>query len=292
MKLSKLFHTLYATVMALPVLIIPIFALNILHKETEPISIEVQENLKVDFNQLCRYEQLNNNGLTYSLNESYVSINGQMQSVPQYSQTPFTRNIQFKRDGTQYLIKFNNNYNLKVGVTGYMAYSSDFIYTQIGQSVWTGRLFLYTNQIYNFNDLQVSAQIFDLTQMFGEGNEPTIEEFNALFPNSYYEDTESQEMIIENAYTTTYDDTDIGSQFVYALYKPVNDYFNFGEFFGLSGMYDWFQLNIFNGTAPLSFFIVFNVMIYWLFISLFWLLFDILIYVPMVIHKWLDKAEM
>ena len=34
----------------------------------------------------------------------------------------------------------------------------------------------------------LTPQIFDLTLMFGAGNEPTtVEEFRAMFPNSYYE---------------------------------------------------------------------------------------------------------
>lgn len=37
-----------------------------------------------------------------------------------------------------------------------------------------------------------NINIFDLTQMFGEGNEPTIEEFEAMFPNSYYEYNEGE----------------------------------------------------------------------------------------------------
>lgn len=37
-------------------------------------------------------------------------------------------------------------------------------------------------------DAEVIVQVFDLTQMFGEGNEPTtVEEFEAMFPNDYYE---------------------------------------------------------------------------------------------------------
>jgi hypothetical protein len=39
------------------------------------------------------------------------------------------------------------------------------------------------NGILRFKDLT----IIDLTQMFGEGNEPTIEEFEAMYPNNYYE---------------------------------------------------------------------------------------------------------
>ena len=31
-----------------------------------------------------------------------------------------------------------------------------------------------------------NVKVIDLTQMFGAGNEPTIEEFEAMFPASYY----------------------------------------------------------------------------------------------------------
>ena len=38
-----------------------------------------------------------------------------------------------------------------------------------------------------FNDVKIKIQIFDLTLMFGSGNEPTtVEEFEAMFPATYY----------------------------------------------------------------------------------------------------------
>lgn len=41
---------------------------------------------------------------------------------------------------------------------------------------------------FNTTSIDISTiQLFDLTKMFGEGNEPTIEEFEAMFPNDYYE---------------------------------------------------------------------------------------------------------
>ncbi len=48
--------------------------------------------------------------------------------------------------------------------------------------------------IVEFKDVQV----FDLTQMFDEGNEPTIEEFEAMFPNDYYEYNEGELRSIED----------------------------------------------------------------------------------------------
>lgn len=39
-----------------------------------------------------------------------------------------------------------------------------------------------------FNNVKIKIQIFDLTLMFGAGNEPTsVEEFEAMFPNDYYQ---------------------------------------------------------------------------------------------------------
>lgn len=42
--------------------------------------------------------------------------------------------------------------------------------------------------------ITIKPQLIDLTQMFGEGNEPTIEEFEAMFPNDYYEYNEGELM--------------------------------------------------------------------------------------------------
>lgn len=39
---------------------------------------------------------------------------------------------------------------------------------------------------YDTTGIEITPQIFDLTAMFGEGNEPTMEQFDAMFPESYY----------------------------------------------------------------------------------------------------------
>lgn len=54
--------------------------------------------------------------------------------------------------------------------------------TETASWEWSARYLTSTN------GLRFRAQAFDLTQMFGAGNEPTtIEEFKALFPNDYYD---------------------------------------------------------------------------------------------------------
>lgn len=46
-----------------------------------------------------------------------------------------------------------------------------------------------------FSNVKIQSKLIDLTQMFGEGNEPTtVEEFEAMFPNDYYEYNEGELM--------------------------------------------------------------------------------------------------
>ena len=47
------------------------------------------------------------------------------------------------------------------------------------------------------NNVKVIPQVIDLTQMFGAGNEPTIEEFEQLYPNAYYGFTTGREEVID-----------------------------------------------------------------------------------------------
>ena len=70
-------------------------------------------------------------------------------------------------------------------------------------------------------------QLFNLTQMFGSGNEPTIEEFNEMFPNDYYDYTSTAKTLVKNVGTITYNDTDIMSQMTYQMYNACDKYFNF-----------------------------------------------------------------
>lgn len=53
-------------------------------------------------------------------------------------------------------------------------------------ATWYYTLYLYNGVTYD--NVKLQPQIFDLTAMFGSGNEPTsVEEFEAMFPNDYYQ---------------------------------------------------------------------------------------------------------
>lgn len=82
-------------------------------------------------------------------------------------------------------------------------YLDDRSYHQF-KDIGNGKLAIYNNVNYGIgvcvesgttvNNLTFYPQLFDLTEMFGAGNEPTtIEEFNRLFPETYYPQT--QELI-------------------------------------------------------------------------------------------------
>lgn len=47
--------------------------------------------------------------------------------------------------------------------------------------------FQFNNYWANHTQAQLSVNTFDLTLMFGAGNEPTMEEFDEIFPNTHYE---------------------------------------------------------------------------------------------------------
>jgi len=91
-----------------------------------------------------------------------------------------TINVRFTGNGTivsskQYTI--NSNYSIQTAPL-----NSDNIQTQI---------------LYSSNadiDTTLYIRLHDLTDMFGEGNEPSAEEFLAMFPNDYYETNTGEEL--------------------------------------------------------------------------------------------------
>lgn len=121
------------------------------------------------------------------------------------------------------------------------------------------------------------VQLFNLTQMFGSGNEPTIDEFNALFPDDYYDVNSNAVAYVP--YTRTYNDTDIGSQIFYSLYNSVDKYFNCNKLFSFSGVYDWINFNLFGGNAPLMVDVVYQIIVYEFFMDLIFLIYSVFMFI-------------
>lgn len=75
--------------------------------------------------------------------------------------------------------------------------SSTVIYNQTQHEISLGKATGISGFVVGtvFNDVKIKIQIFDLTQMFGSGNEPsTVEEFESMFPNGYYPYNEGELM--------------------------------------------------------------------------------------------------
>ena len=59
MKISKIFHFLYFAVLSIPLISIPIFAIYSQNHEINDNTLQVQENIVVDFNQYRRNNMSN-----------------------------------------------------------------------------------------------------------------------------------------------------------------------------------------------------------------------------------------
>ena len=272
MKINKIFHSLYFMVMFLPCFIIPIFAININQKSVEPISIEVQEKMSVDFNQL-RNTWYNNQPSLVTLNDDIsATING---TTSGRLHLLSTSNVDLKANH-KYLVN---------GIDTLTLHTANWSFDCAGNKIvsasqtYTTQLHLETMSARTFDNLVIYVMVYDLTQMYGVGNEPTYNEFINEFSNNYYPYTNSQKMLVEKPTPTTYDDTDIGSQFLYSLYKPINDYFNFNNLFNMNDVWNWIQLNLFQGTAPLPVFMIWNIIIYEFFVDLLFLLYAVFMFI-------------
>lgn len=82
------------------------------------------------------------------------------------------------------------SYVTGTGIFDSSNFQTDFGGGAINKALKSGYFYFVPLHVIKGNtadDLKVVPQIYDLTQMFGEGNEPsTIEEFKAMFPNDYY----------------------------------------------------------------------------------------------------------
>lgn len=162
------------------------------------MSVKSVGGKSVVFNQIFQPRKEINNGVTVTADsDGTITINGTTTSsyINFRDITPEQNKIgkyMFK------LLILNNPDNINIGF-GFLnrsqstpkitSGSSAVIYNQTQSEISlpkaTGITGFTTGTV--FNDVKIKIQIFDLTQMFGTGNEPaSVEEFEAMFPNDYY----------------------------------------------------------------------------------------------------------
>lgn len=151
-----------------------------------------------------------NNGVSIERLNGVISLNGTVATSSVYIIYPPTTEISINLHHIGYyrctIVKDLNNVlqNKEFGLfhratkKRIEGTTVSFIYKNTNDSsIWT---FGFTGFTVGdiLEDVQIKVNVFDLTQMFGEGNEPTLEEFEAMFPNSYYEYNEGELKSIED----------------------------------------------------------------------------------------------
>ena len=147
------------------------------------------------FNQLVNIserKETTGNGVTFTFfKDGTITLNGTATKTGSPIALAITKNVK----GHKYLIIAN----LLSGVYGEnqllftsQSYGADttghgaIITNESSNAEWYYVLLLYAGVTYD--NVKLQPQLFDLTAMFGSGNEPTsVEEFEAMFPNDYYQ---------------------------------------------------------------------------------------------------------
>ena len=146
------------------------------------------------FNQLVDFsksKEITANGVTFTfLGDGIVALNGTCTKEGQAIAVATLANVK----GHKYLLRANplsGVYGVKQLLFSSQGYGDD----QTGRGViitngssnakWYYTLYLYNGVTYD--NVKLQPQIYDLTLMFGSGNEPTsVEEFEKMFPADYY----------------------------------------------------------------------------------------------------------
>lgn len=295
MKISKLFHWLYAILMLLP---FAFFVPSILYyafndnSTMQAVEVPKTETILVDFNQLVTADDFSDTyyGINVTKTDYYISFNGTATGQGVFV-TLFDIDV---LNGHQYYFrKFSggsiNDYNFYILTSSHGSsetYSSSFIYTASFDDTASFRAVLSRSGLLSY-DMGFYFNAFDLTQMFGSGNEPTIAEFDLMFTHNYYEYTLSQPMQF------TYDTGETeqlvsNTDIINYAWESIWDLplFNWCKVSFVSVPFTYIS-GLFGLAASNSFNYVFT---YFASMSIIWLVFDVIMYVPLLVHRWLDKG--
>jgi hypothetical protein len=159
------------------------------------MSVKSVGGRSIVFNQLVDFsnsKEITTKGVKFTLSgDGIVTLNGACTEEGQAIAVAVLTNVK----GHKYLLRANplsGVYGVKQLLFSSQGYGDD----QTGRGViitngssnakWYYTLYLYNGVTYD--NVKLQPQIFNLTAMFGSGNEPsTVEEFEAMFPNDYYQ---------------------------------------------------------------------------------------------------------
>lgn len=120
---------------------------------------------------------------TIKLNDDgSITISGTVQDAGKYNELQISQSMVFVRN-QKYLVRTNKI--LSICVNGHDKSTTDAL-LYAGRSDWTGFVALGVSNGDEVNIEELVVQVYNLTQMFGAGNEPTIEQFKKLFVQKIY----------------------------------------------------------------------------------------------------------
>lgn len=111
-----------------------------------------------------------------------ITISGTVQDAGKYNELQISQSIVFVRN-QKYLVRTNKI--LSICVNGHDKSTTDAL-LYAGASDWTGYVALGVANGDEVNIEELTVQVYNLTQMFGAGNEPTIEQLKKIFAQKIY----------------------------------------------------------------------------------------------------------
>ena len=111
-----------------------------------------------------------------------ITISGTVQDAGKHNELQISQSIVFAKN-QKYLVRTNKI--LSICVNGHDKSTTDAL-LYAGASDWTGYVALGVANGDEVNIEELTVQVYNLTQMFGAGNEPTAEQFAAMFPAESY----------------------------------------------------------------------------------------------------------
>lgn len=300
MKISKLFHYLYAALCFLPLLVIPAFMLAVRSDNNyQPITISTsgyEIRNKYETNNINTLDDLQINKV-YHLDEFNVYGDDSSYQIDlcllSFDEISFNYDADLIELNDYVFESYNSNDdNYIYTFFVFSDLSQDFYFNCSNSNAYIQGWFQYEAPIWDvmFTIYDVDFYIpnnYSLTY-FKAYYESLIENYDESLPSS--SDFQSLEYVYSEG--IVYNDTDIGSQLLYTCYVTTDKYMNFDEVLNLGAISDWIEINVFNNNVPLIWTIIWHYLDYWLLLSIFWLCFDVLIYVPQLAHRWLDKASL
>ena len=120
---------------------------------------------------------------TIQLNDDgSITISGTIQDAGKYNELQISQSLVFERK-QKYLVRTNKI--LSLCVNGHDKATTDAVLYS-GTSEWRGFVALGVANGDEVNIESLVVQIYNLTQMFGAGNEPTIDQFKKMFDTKIY----------------------------------------------------------------------------------------------------------